>query len=182
MPILDPGAPAPDFEREAVDGSRIRLSDYRGTPVLLSFFRYVTCPVCNLRVQQLAQNHERFSSRIQVIAVFESPNDAIQEYVEHRGLPFPLIGDPEGELYDAYGVDLSWIGMILGMLRIPTVARAVRAKDYRFTWSGGHAHRVPADFLIDRSGYIMESHYGRWLDDHMPFAHLEHMAKQLAPA
>ena len=32
--------PAPDFELTALDGSRVRLSEFRGKPVLLSFFAY----------------------------------------------------------------------------------------------------------------------------------------------
>jgi cytochrome oxidase Cu insertion factor (SCO1/SenC/PrrC family) len=32
-----PGDPAPDFELPAVDGSRVRLSDLRGKPVVLHF-------------------------------------------------------------------------------------------------------------------------------------------------
>jgi peroxiredoxin len=38
--LITPGEPAPDFELEDVQGSRIRLSDYRGSkPVVLAFLR-----------------------------------------------------------------------------------------------------------------------------------------------
>lgn len=180
--ILRAGDPAPDFEREAVDGTTVRLADYRGRPLLLSFFRYVTCPVCNLRVQQLAQQHQRFSERIDVVAVFESPNAYIEEYVAHRGLPFPLIGDPDGTLYRAWGVRRSWLGTVVGALRLPTVLRAGRAKDYAFEWSGGRINRVPADFLIGADGRVAEAHYGRELYDHMPFTRIERFVEEGVPA
>ena len=32
--------PAPDFELTALDGDKVKLSDYRGRPVLISFFGY----------------------------------------------------------------------------------------------------------------------------------------------
>ena len=174
--IVRPGDPAPDFDVQAVDGTRVRLSDYRGAPVLLSFYRYVTCPVCNLRIQQLAQQHERFSQRLNVLAVFESPNEFIHEYVARRGLPFPLIGDPDGRLYARYGVKRSWLGMLLGMLRLPTVLEATRARDYTFQWSGGHMNRVPADFLIGADGTIEVAHYGSELYDHLPFRDIDAFA------
>lgn len=31
---------APDFELTALDGGRVKLSEFRGKPVLLSFFAY----------------------------------------------------------------------------------------------------------------------------------------------
>lgn len=38
--LITPGADAPDFELEDVDGRRVRLSSFRGTkPVVLSFLR-----------------------------------------------------------------------------------------------------------------------------------------------
>jgi|GEM_PF-4598026 len=48
--IIQPGDEAPAFEAEAVDGTQVRLCDYRGAPLLPSFYRYVTCPVCNDRI------------------------------------------------------------------------------------------------------------------------------------
>jgi len=37
--LLQPGARAPDFELEDVRAQRIRLSDYRGRPLVLVFLR-----------------------------------------------------------------------------------------------------------------------------------------------
>ncbi len=37
--LLQPGEPAPDFELSDLHGKFIRLSDYRGKPVVLAFLR-----------------------------------------------------------------------------------------------------------------------------------------------
>ena len=37
--LITPGDPAPQFELEDVEGRRIRLSDFRGKPVVLAFLR-----------------------------------------------------------------------------------------------------------------------------------------------
>jgi peroxiredoxin Q/BCP len=37
--LITPGEPAPDFELEDVQGRRVRLSDFRGRPVMLAFLR-----------------------------------------------------------------------------------------------------------------------------------------------
>ena len=37
--LITPGDLAPDFELEDVEGEHVRLSDYRGKPVVLAFLR-----------------------------------------------------------------------------------------------------------------------------------------------
>ena len=37
--LITPGDLAPDFEAEDVDGRHVRLSQFRGRPVLLAFLR-----------------------------------------------------------------------------------------------------------------------------------------------
>lgn len=37
--LITPGDPAPDFEVDDVQGNRIRLSNFRGQPVVLTFLR-----------------------------------------------------------------------------------------------------------------------------------------------
>ncbi len=37
--LITPGDLAPDFELDDVQGEHVRLSDYRGKPVLLAFLR-----------------------------------------------------------------------------------------------------------------------------------------------
>ena len=37
--VITPGELAPDFELKDVEGNSIRLSDYRGRPLVLAFLR-----------------------------------------------------------------------------------------------------------------------------------------------
>ena len=37
--LITPGELAPDFELPDIDGNTVRLSDFRGKPVVLSFLR-----------------------------------------------------------------------------------------------------------------------------------------------
>jgi hypothetical protein len=37
--FITPGDPAPDFESQDVAGQRVRLSQFRGRPVVLAFLR-----------------------------------------------------------------------------------------------------------------------------------------------
>jgi len=44
LPMLEVGAPAPDFEVQNQDGRVIRLSDYRGRRVVLWFYPKADTP------------------------------------------------------------------------------------------------------------------------------------------
>ena len=37
--LLHPGEPAPEFELDDIQGHLVRLTDYRGKPVVLAFLR-----------------------------------------------------------------------------------------------------------------------------------------------
>lgn len=177
MTRLNKGELAPDFNAQDVTGKQIRLSAFRGRKILLSFFRYATCPFCTVRFVRLAQEMERYAnSGLVVIGVFESSREYIMRYIGRRGLPFPIIADPDGELYAQYGVKKSMPGMMLGMLRMPTLLRALLDPDYRMANSGGSKTRIPADFLISGDRTIVESYYGRDIGDHMPFKHIDSFA------
>ena len=51
------GDTAPAFETTSIDGRPIRLDDFRGQKLLLAFFRYASCPLCNLRISELIRHH-----------------------------------------------------------------------------------------------------------------------------
>lgn len=168
QPII--GEPAPDFIAQDISGRQIRLTDFRGKKVLLCFFRYATCPFCTVRFVRLAHEAQRYaSSGLVILGVFESSQEYIKNYISRRGLPFPVIPDPDGKLYAKYGVKKSIPGLMLGMFRMPTMLRALFDPDYRMARPDGSVTRIPADFLIKTDMTISESYYGSDIGDHMPF-------------
>ena len=48
MTRLKKGDPAPDISLPAIDGSTFELSSMKGRRVILTFFRFSSCPFCNL--------------------------------------------------------------------------------------------------------------------------------------
>lgn len=177
MNTLRPGDPAPAFTRPELDGHPIRLRDYRGRKVLLVFFRYATCPFCTIRFVRLTQEAQRYADAgVQIVGVFESSADYIREYLYRRGLPFPVIPDPQGELYALYGVKKSLPGLMLGMFRLPTLLRALFDPEYRMARPDGPVTRIPADFLIDENQHIADAYYGSDIGDHIPFPRIDRFA------
>jgi peroxiredoxin len=177
MNTLTTGNRAPDFTLPDLDGRPVHLADYQGRKVLLIFFRYATCPFCTVRFVRLAQEAQRYAAQgLQIIGVFESGADYIREYLYRRGLPFPVIPDPEGKLFALYGVKKSLPGLLFGMLRLPTLLRALLDPQYRMARPDGPVTRIPADFLIDENQVIADAYYGSDIGDHIPFARIDRFA------
>ena len=122
---LQPGQEAIAFETKDIFGNRISLEDYRGRRLLLSFYRYAGCPLCNYRIEKLVLLAPRFQRLgLEMIAVFQSPRSSILHYVERHEAPFTIVADPERRLYRAHGVEPSWKGLFRGTVRLPSIIRA----------------------------------------------------------
>ncbi|MGB8714853.1 MAG: peroxiredoxin-like family protein [Rhodanobacteraceae bacterium] len=170
-------AKAPDFEVTDARGRRMRLEDLRGQKVLLSFFRDVRCPFCNMRVFELTQEYESLrETGLQVVTFFRSSESEMQDFVQHRPRPFSLVADPDMRVYEPYGIEHSWRGLMRAMmLRFPRMMRGLRLGRTRIP--AGDPSLMPADFLIDNRGFVRRSHYGRDLGDHLPMADIMAFAK-----
>lgn len=165
---LQPPVKAPSFEIEDVHGEPIRLDGMRGQRVMLSFFRDVACPFCNLRVYELSNEYEALSQRgMHVIAVFRSTQSQVREFVARRPRPFRMVADPDMHVYQPYGVEHSWSGVMRAMvMRFPRLMSGMRLGRPRML--GADPSLLPADFLIDGLGYLRKAYYGRDLADHLP--------------
>lgn len=171
---LKAGDAAPDFTWPDTEGKTVSLSDLRGGPVLLSFYRYASCPFCNLRIHELARRAAQYGALgLEMLAVFQSPAEKIREYVGRQDPAFPILPDPARVLYRLYGVESSWLGMAKAFAsRVPEIARAV-GKGFLPGSMEGEAHRLPADFLIGRDGSIAIAYYGKDIGDHLPLVELD---------
>ena len=171
---LQPGQSAPAFTVTDFTGREIALADLRGKKVLLSFYRYASCPFCNLRMHQLRQKAAAWESRgLVMLAVFQSPAANIREYAVGETVEFPVIPDPSMQLYKRYGVESSWTAFAKATLRLGDIASAT-AKGYLPGGKiDGDMNRVPADFLIDEQGVIRTAYYGKDIGDHLEAAVVE---------
>jgi peroxiredoxin len=103
------GQEAPDFSLTAIDGSQVRLSDYRNRKnVMLSFIPAAWTPVCSDQWPGYNLARPLFDQANAVLLGISVDNRATQfAWVEQMGgLWFPVLSDfwPHGEVADRYGV------------------------------------------------------------------------------
>ncbi len=159
-----------------IDGSIFDSESIKGKPIMLSFFRFASCPFCNLRVSELVRRFDEFSDDFTIIAIFDSPLDNLTRHTEAHKAPFPILADEGNKYYKEYGIEYSFIGMLKGMFfRMPTLIKGM-FKGYIPLIIKGSMTTMPADFLIDREGNIKTAHYGKDEGDHLSFNEIKAFA------
>ncbi|WP_134686868.1 redoxin domain-containing protein [Brevibacillus migulae] len=177
---MQPGMIAPSFRTVDLYGNFVSLENYRGRKVLLAFLRFSACALCNLRVHQFIGRYPDWQRQgMEVITVFESPEANMQTYVGAQNAPFPLVADPQADLYDLYGVETSEekVRMTMADANTKSFAEEAAAAGFPLTpENGSNFNRIPAEFLINERGIVHLAHYSRILTDHLPLAEIDSFA------
>ena len=162
-----------DFDTEDIYGNPVSLKDYKNKGVILCFFRDVARPLHNKRVFELTRNYKAWKKTgVEVIIVFSEQKKEVLSFFKKHPRPFPVIADPELELYRKYGIE-RMIGKSTKapVTKLPpAVDKIFRGKLARLNPAG---RIMPADFLINLDGVIVESWHGCNELDHIPYERLE---------
>ena len=146
----------------------VSLDSYRGSYLFLSFQRYAGCPLCNLRLHELAESTPKLRARgIEIHSHSREALARILKALKGQRLPYPIIPDPELEVYRLYGVGSSWTGYLAGALRINKMYQAVVKHRLPMGKAEGEMALLPAELLIDPNGVVALAHYGRDIGDHL---------------
>lgn len=167
--ILTKNDKAVDFNMHDYLGNSIKLSDYKGQKVYISFFRGASCPFCNLRVHQLINNYSKFeANNIQIITFFAATKEEINKYAGKQNAPFTIIPDSNSEIYQKYNIQQSSLGMIKTMMNPVKMMKVMSSKFFNLN-SIKEKPILPADFLIDENQIIHKAYYGKDFGDHLNF-------------
>ena len=135
------GKATPEFELlDIKNNRRVKLSDYKNDrPVLLAFTRIFTekqyCPFCFPHIKALNENYQMFVDRqIELLMITSTDEQQSQKVVEDLSLKFPLLTDSSCKTFRAYQT-----GQALGA-------------------------PLPAQFLLDRQGFLRYKHLFSFLD------------------
>lgn len=162
---------APSLDLVDIHGRPITLQ-HEGRLTLLSFFRDAACPFCNFRIYELTGRHAELAARgLDIVAVFSASQAQVLRFAGQRPRPFPLAADPTSGAHHVYGIERSlWRKLKAIVTRLPTLVRGLRLVGLAGLNTG---NLMPADFLIDQHGHIVEAHYGRDAGDRIPLERVE---------
>lgn len=180
------GDVAPDFELVDHEGSKHRLSSYRGRRVLLSFYRFAACPVCLYSVERLRQQAEMLrNANVVVLCVFKStPGNICRSLASSSGSgdgSIACLSDARGETFRSFTIGKSTRAMMHGVVSMmrnlgkygPELHASNMMRDTRGMTNMGQLRQLPADFMIDEDGVIVDLFRAERMSDHMPFERVE---------
>jgi thioredoxin-dependent peroxiredoxin len=103
--MVEEGKPAPDFELTSDSGEQVKLSDFRGKPVVLYFYPKDDTPGCTTQACGIRDVYADFRDRgAEVLGVSPDDEDSHVKFKEKYSLPFTLLADPAHEVAEEYGV------------------------------------------------------------------------------
>jgi thiol-disulfide isomerase/thioredoxin len=102
------GGTSPNFTTHDLSGKKISLSDFRGRPVLLSFWA-TWCTVCRDELPALQRLQGQYRSdglTVLLVNYRETSNDLMRQYLSDLQVNLDAVIDPDGAIASAYGVDI----------------------------------------------------------------------------
>ncbi|GBD86558.1 thiol-disulfide oxidoreductase ResA [bacterium BMS3Abin03] len=95
---------APDFSLYTLDGTKIKLSDYKGKTVILDFWA-TWCPPCRKGIPDLVSIQDKFKDDLVIIGIsLDQPatQKDLPPFIENYGINYPVVLGTM-EVVTAYG-------------------------------------------------------------------------------
>jgi thioredoxin-dependent peroxiredoxin len=104
MARLSPGDVAPDFTLTDDHDRQVRLSDHRGSRVVLYAYPAAMTPGCTTQACDFRDSLDSLSAAgIAVLGLSPDQPAKLAQFRERDGLTFPLLADPDHAVLEAYG-------------------------------------------------------------------------------
>ena len=102
---LEPGTQAPDFTLPDQNGESVNLSDFSGRNVVLYFYPKADTPGCTTQACGVRDHQAQYAGADAVVlGVSPDAPKKIAKFDDKYELGFPLLGDEDHAVAEAYGV------------------------------------------------------------------------------
>jgi peroxiredoxin Q/BCP len=103
--VPEPGEDAPDFELPDQDGNPVRLSSFRGQPVVVYFYPKAATPGCTTQACGVRDHRADYELvNAVVLGISPDPVAKVKKFHDKEGLNFALLADEGHRVADAWGV------------------------------------------------------------------------------
>lgn len=119
-------------------------------PLVISFYRGVWCPYCNMELQALQEIMPKFET-LGASLVAISPQNPVnsRKSVRQNGLSFPILSDPHNDVAAAFGLRFQLPDYLAELYR--SLKNELPAFNGDESWT----LPMPARFVVDQDGTIL---------------------------
>jgi thioredoxin-dependent peroxiredoxin len=157
---------APDFQFKTPWSDETNYYKAVGShPAVLIFLRYYGCPVCQMEMVKIKQQIDlvnKIGGR--VFVVLQSAPETLACLTKEEDWPFTIISDPQGKVFQLYGVEA---GGIIKYLHPAGLIGAIKAisRGFRHGKFEGKETQLPAAFAMTADKLIKYGYYGENIGD-----------------
>ena len=157
-----------NIQLPTLDGVDFNTNSTKGKKVLLTFYRFASCPMCNLRINSIMKRYDELGDNFTMVAIFNSSVENLKRFTAKHKAPFPILADKNYDVFKKYEVKNSLFNFLVSQItRGPSIWKAM-FKGY-IPWAiKGHMGILPVDVLIDEEGIVRDVNYGKDIGDHLP--------------
>jgi thioredoxin-dependent peroxiredoxin len=121
MARLETGDTAPDFTLPSDQGKDVSLADFRGRKLVIFFYPAAMTPGCTKEACDFRDSLVPLQQAgYDVIGISPDSTDKLAKFVAKESLTYPLLGDPDKtvlEAYGAYGEKKLYGKTVVGVIR-----------------------------------------------------------------
>lgn len=147
------GDRAPQFSLKDQDGNAVSSADLLAKgPLVVTFYRGVWCPYCNIELQALNEALPRIQSLgADVVAISPQTQVNSRKSVRENKLGFPVLSDAKGETGAAFGLRFALPDYLVELYR------KLRNDLPAFNDDPSWTLPMPARYMIGRDGIVLYS-------------------------
>lgn len=103
--MIEQGDAAPDFELPDEDGRAVKLTDFRGQPVVVYFYPKADTPGCTTQACGVRDRRADYAKAgAVVLGISPDPVAKVKKFHDKYNLNFPLLADEDHAVAETYGV------------------------------------------------------------------------------
>jgi len=148
---LKAGDKAPSFTLNDPDGEPVSSAELLAQgPLILSFYRGVWCPYCNMELQALQETLPAFraaGANLVAISPQTAPNS--RKSMRNNNLEFPILSDTHNDVAAAFGLRFALPDYLVELYKL------LKNDLPAFNGDGSWTLPMPARYVIARDGTIL---------------------------
>ena len=159
-------------------GEDFTINELEGKKALVTFYRFASCPFCNLRINELTKRYDEFGEDFQMVAIFDSPIENLKKYTNKHDAPFWILADEKNTYFNKYSIEKSFLKFLKGTtIRFHRLLFAMMKGYIPSMIPRGSFSTILVDILIGKDGVVEEVYYAKDTSDHLWFDTVKQFSK-----